>query len=500
MSTPTPNTLYYGDNLHVLRTHIADESVDLVYLDPPFNSGRDYNAVFEDGDKDGKKVSAQVKAFTDTWRWDDVANAAYEEIVRDTSGTALSLKLSETMKAFRVVLGTGSTLAYLSMMAPRLVELRRCLKPTGSLYLHCDPSASHYLKMLLDGIMGRDNFRNEIVWSYRRWPAKSDNFQTMHDIILRYSRGGKVAWNQLYEPLAPSTLKTFGDKKQVAVFDAKGHCTPGIEARLSLGAPMRDVWEIGILAPISKERRGYPTQKPRALLERIIRASSNEGDVVLDPFCGCGTALDAAVVLKRKWIGIDITHVATNVIKKRLEDVHNLLPGKNKDYLVVGEPADLAGAEQLAEDDKHQFQTWALGLVGARTEAGPAKKGGDKGIDGVKVFATSGGKTERCLISVKGGGVNPGAVRDLRGTMEREKAALGLLITIKPPSTGMKQEAREAGMWEPDDGMDELFVKGQPIPRIQIATIEDLLEGRLPVFPPEVGTRDKTFKRGKRAP
>jgi len=548
------NTLYYGDNLHVLRTHLQDESVDLVYLDPPFNSGRDYNAVFEDGEKG----TAQVKAFTDTWKWDDVAHAAYEEIVRDTSGEPLRIKLAETMKAFRVVLGTGSTLAYLSMMAPRLVELRRVLKPTGSLYLHCDPTASHYLKMLLDGIMGRENFRNEIVW--KRTSAHNDattGFGSITDCILYYARSQDTRFNVVRVPLDPVYVAeaykhTDPDGRRYQLdntsapagggmaainkttgrpngwYEWKGYQPPARGWRYSPETMQRLHDEGKLHYPADKSQRirlkryldtnegqaasnlwadipplqrgseslGYPTQKPRALLERIIKASTNEGDTVLDPFCGCGTALDASVVLKRNWIGIDITHLAVGVIKKRMGDVHNLFPGKGKDYTVVGEPADLAGAQQLADDDPHQFQTWALGLVGARTDAGPAKKGGDKGIDGIKVFSTSSGETVQCLISVKGGqAISSGMIRDLRGTLEREKAAMGLLITLKPPTSGMKQEAREAGTYEPE-GLDALL--GAEIPRIQIASVEDLLAGRVPLFPTGVSTTDRTIKKGKR--
>lgn len=515
------NTLYYGDNLHVLRTHVPDESVDLVYLDPPFNSGRDYNAVFEDGEADGKRASAQVKAFVDTWRWDDAAHAAYEEVTRDTSGELLRVKLAETMKAFRVVLGTGSTLAYLAMMAPRLVELRRVLRATGSLYLHCDPTASHYLKMLLDGIFGRENFRNEIVWGYKTYQGKASTyFPKKHDILLCYGRSARAVekFTLLYQSNVEDTvnfkrwrgyIQTDGtilaghapmqDTRFVAYYNRwvrENGRTPDPNEVIytQTGEVVSSVWvDIQALDPKDKvERLGYPTQKPRALLERIIKASSNPGDVVLDPFCGCGTALDAAVVLGRKWVGIDVTHLAVNVIKKRLEDVHNLHPGK--DYQVVGEPADLAGAEQLAAEDPHQFQTWALGLVGARTEAGPAKKGGDRGIDGVKVFGTSGG-TVRCLISVKGGTVSPGMVRDLRGTLEREKAAMGLLVTLRPPTKGMRDEAREAGLYEPE-GIDALF--GDPIPRIQVLSVEELLAGKKPVFPLGVSTTDQTIKKGKR--
>ncbi len=309
------NTLYYGDNLEIVQKYINDESVDLVYLDPPFNSKRAYNIIFKD--KNGKYPSSQIEAFDDTWQWCDES----EEILFQMSKSSYPAELFRMLDSFRNFLGASDMIAYLVMMSVRLWELHRVLKPTGSLYLHCDPTSSHYLKILMDQIFGVKNFRNEIIWNYRRWPAKQKNFQRMHDIVLRYSKTDEVIWNQLYEPLAESTLKQWGEGKQDAVFDDAGKRKRSSTLdEKSKGAPMRDVWDISIIAPSSKERLGYPTQKPLALLDRIIQASSKEDDLILDSFCGCGTTVVAAEKLGRKWIGIDISILAVNLIEKRLKE------------------------------------------------------------------------------------------------------------------------------------------------------------------------------------
>jgi site-specific DNA-methyltransferase (adenine-specific) len=321
------NTLFVGDNLEVLARHVADASVDLVYLDPPFQSGKDYGLArrAQDADPAGGSV------FTDTWRWCPLAESSYRRIVEKRDAVAT------TLAALRSILGASDIMAYLAMMAPRLVELRRTLRPSGSLYLHCDPAASHYLKVLLDGVFGPGCFRNEIIWRYRRWPAKARRFQRMHDVLLFYtaSDAGSHTFNTLYgyEALATSTLKTFGTKRQRANFSS-GHRKPGVEEAETCGPPLSDfwdepsppptqiplsdAWEIGIIAAIGKERTGYPTQKPEALLERIVRASSREGDLVLDPFCGCGTTLSVADRFKRRWIGVDISPIAVDLAAKRL--------------------------------------------------------------------------------------------------------------------------------------------------------------------------------------
>jgi site-specific DNA-methyltransferase (adenine-specific) len=306
------NRLIHGDNLDVLREQIADASVDLIYLDPPFQSGRDYAVLFET--RRGGRPIREREAFTDTWPWGDVAEASYAALLRGPMTT--------TMQALRSLLGESDIMAYLCMMAPRLVELARVLKPTGSLYLHCDPTASHYIKVLLDQVFGPGCFRNEIVWRYRRWPAAARRYQRMHDVLLFYTArpGSEHTWETLYgyETLAPSTLKTFGTNKQRADFSS-GRRKPSVLDAPTEGPPLSDVWDISIIAPIGRERTGYPTQKPEALLERIIRASSREGDVVLDPFCGSGTTLSVAAKLGRRWIGIDVAKLAIDVAAPRVD-------------------------------------------------------------------------------------------------------------------------------------------------------------------------------------
>ena len=327
------NTLFHGDNLDVLRQHVQDASVDLVYLDPPFQSGKDYNVIFETHTGKPEDERAQAEAFKDTWRWSHEAESSFAEIERRGGPVATAIR------ALRTILRESDIMAYLCMMAPRLVELRRVLKRSGSLYLHCDPTASHYLKVLLDSVFGPACFRNEVVWRYRRWPAKAHRFQRMHDVLLFYtaSPGHEHTFNTLYgyEKLADSTLKTFGTKKQRADFSS-GHRKPSVENTETPGPqlsdywdvadvaveplPLSETWEVGVIAAIGKERTGYPTQKPEALLERVIRASSHEGDVVLDPFCGCGTAIAVAERLGRKWIGIDVAHVAIDLVRDRLRN------------------------------------------------------------------------------------------------------------------------------------------------------------------------------------
>lgn len=524
------NTLYYGDNLDVLRRYIADASVDLIYLDPPFKSNQDYNVLF--AEQDGSRSAAQIKAFEDTWRWDQAAAAAYEGIV-ERGG-----RVSQAMQAFRTFLGESDLLAYLSMMAPRLVELCRVLKPTGSIYLHCDPAASHYLKMLLDSVFRQQDFLNEVIWRRTGTHSSAHRWGPVHDVILFYAKvAGQQVWNRLYAPLSEKHLESHYRK-----VDAEGRryehgelTAPGVrrgksgepwrgfdvtaigrhwittvdrldnlhaEGRIYLpseggwprliryddeskGRAVGDVWED--ISPINmraQERLGYPTQKPEALLERIIEASSNEGDVVLDPFCGCGTAVAVAQRLKRSWIGIDITHLAITLIRHRLFTAY----GGKAEYEVVGEPVSLPDAEALAAEDKYQFQWWALGLVGGRpTEQ---KKGADKGIDGRLYFhdEAEGGKTKQIIFSVKGGNLKATDVRDLRGVIEREKAEIGVLITLEDPSRPMRTEAASAGFYD-SPGWAKKY------PRLQILTVAELLSGKRVNCPPG----NVTLKRAPRA-
>jgi len=529
------NTLFYGDNLTILRNFVDDESVDLIYLDPPFNSNRSYNVLFKD--ESGKESPAQITAFEDTWHWNETTAAIYEELV--TKGEP---RVSSMIGALRQFIGANQMMAYLTMMAIRLVELHRVLKPTGSLYLHCDPTASHYLKVVLDTIFGNANFRNEIIW--KRTSAHSDakRYGAVHDVIFFYSKSAsKWSWDKQYMPREDTELKThdlaydpegrlyrlgdmsaagagparrFGDRvieppagnhwrfsqenidklltEGRIVFTRNG--TPRYKRYLDEipGFAVQDVWTD--LQPINsgaQEALGYPTQKPLALLERIIQASSNEGDVVLDPFCGCGTTVAAAQKLGRKWIGIDITHLSIALQKYRLKDMFGLV--EKKDYKVKGEPEDLPDAKQLAQDDRYQFQWWALSLIKARPLGGDrgsreGKKGSDKGIDGVITFIDdASGKAKRVIVQVKSGKVKSGDVRDLRGVIDRDEAAIGVFVTLESPTKEMEKEAASAGFYH-SPGWKRDYLK------IQILTIADLLNGKEVKMPPT----SITFKQAKR--
>ena len=479
------NKLYFGDNLPIMREHIADESVDLIYLDPPFNSNANYNVLFQE--KSGQQSAAQIMAFEDTWHWDAGSELAYREVVANAPG-----KLPELLQAMRSFLGDNDMMAYITMMAQRIVELRRVLKESGSIYLHCDPTASHYLKLLMDSVFGNRNFRNEIIWHYRKWPTGKFTFQRNHDIILFYSRSQNRdrVFNQLYMERAPSTLKRFGTARIVSGHNETGQRTPSqVEPEDSIGVRQDDVWEIGRVPPI---KQLFPTQKPDALLERIINASSNEGDIVLDPFCGCGTAIVTAEHLKRRWIGIDVTHLAITLIRHRLYDAFN---GELRPYEVLGQPQDVASAQALATDSenngRYQFEWWALGLVDARP-AQDRKKGADSGVDGfINFFDDNSGKAKRIVAQVKSGHVNRGQIATLKGDMERERAEIGLFITLQEPTRPMFAEATSAGFYTPEHYPDNHY------PRIQILTIGELLAGARRAEYPRLAP-EATFRRAPR--
>jgi site-specific DNA-methyltransferase (adenine-specific) len=526
----TPNWLFYGDNLDILRSHdyFPTACVDLVYLDPPFNSSRSYNVLFKD--ESGHDSEAQITAFEDTWHW----------------GRQAAPRVSTAVEALRALIGSNQMMAYLVMMAARLVELHRVLKPTGSLYLHCDATASHYLKIVLDAILGPDQFRNEIIW--KRTSAHANVIQkygAVHDIILFYTKSDHFTWNMQYVPYEEEYLEVFFDqqepdgrryarrdltasmqrassgqlyewrgitpppsrcwamtKEKMDELDAQGRIhwpkKEGGMPRLKIypedlpGNPLQDIWaDIRAMHNLSAERMGYPTQKPLALLERIVSASSNPGDIVLDPFAGCGTAIAAAHKLGRRWIGIDITHLSISLLKYRLRDMFDLKPGP--DYTVIGEPVDVPGAYQLAQDDRFQFQFWALSLVQARPLGGEVgsrqgQRGKDRGVDGLITFVDeSKGTPKRVIVQVKSGKVKSGDIRDLVGTLDREKAVIGVFITLEPPTRDMLTEAASAGYYE-SPGWN------QPYPRVQILTIEDLLDGQTVNMPPS----SITFKQAGR--
>ena len=553
--TDSPNQLYFGDNLDILRQHIADESVDLIYLDPPFNSNATYNVLFRE--RSGEESAAQITAFDDTWRWNIESELAYQDVITQQAG-----KVGELLAALRSFLGQNDMMAYITMMAQRMVELHGVLKSTGSIYLHCDPTASHYLKLLMDAIFGPANFRNEIVWRRTGTHNKVQRFAPIHDTVLFYSKSDNYKWNNVKRPymqghvgeyfvqdaegwrtnyygnvLTGSGTRRGESGKPWKGFDPtaknrhwaiprrllaevdedlsvlsqhqkldrlyelghikiqEGRAWPIYEHYITPkdGQSVPDIWayqpytegtvfgqdggidaDVRWLSPTDQERLGYPTQKPEALLERIISASSNEGDVVLDPFCGCGTAVAAAERLNRRWIGIDITHLAITLIRHRLYDAfgEDLRP-----YEVIGEPKDLPSAESLALHDRYQFEWWALGLVDARP-ARDRKKGADAGIDGfINFFDDNSGKPRRIVVQVKSGGVQRNQVATLKSDMEREKADLALFVTLKPPTRPMQQEALEAGFYAPEAFPDHRF------PRVQILTIEELLAGAQPQYP-----------------
>ena len=502
MTESASNLLYYGDNLDVMRRHIKDETVDLVYLDPPFNSNANYNVLF--AEKNGSKAASQIQAFSDTWTWNQESESIFAEIV--TAGG----RVADCLKAFRTFLGECDMLAYLVMMAPRLVEIQRVMKPTASIYLHCDPTASHYLKMIMDAVFGPDNFRNEIIWAYRGGGAGRKDFGHRHDIILRYS---KTDGYHFYPDSVRIPYQAEGIGRTDDAMWGKHRGTEKVYKPHPLGKVPEDWWPMNILNANDPERLGYPTQKPEALLERIIKASSNPGDVVLDPFCGCGTTIAAAQKLGRHWIGIDITHLAITLIKQRLKDSFGIeqgvhaISGKGeksnigeaaaeygaaikRSFHVVGEPTSEPDAVALAASDPYQFQWWALGLVGARPVE--QKKGADKGIDGRIIFqGDKPGTFENVILSVKAGKTSSAHVRDLKGVLEREKAAIGVLISMQEPTSPMKTEAATAGFYES-------ALWGQKYPKVQLLTVAELLARKKIEMPPirQVGA---TFKKAPKS-
>jgi site-specific DNA-methyltransferase (adenine-specific) len=536
----TENKLYFGDNLDILRNrdYFPNECVDLIYLDPPFNSNRDYNVLFKD--ESGNDSDAQIVAFGDTWHWGPSAAKAYYELV--THGTE---RVARTIGALHDLLGENQMMAYLVMMAIRLVEMHRVLKNTGGIYLHCDPTASHYLKIVMDAIFDVENFRNEITW--KRTAAKglaTRRLPTNHDLILFYQKSDQVVWNldatflaydkenldpktagkytqrdadgRLYQlsdltnpnPNRPNLTYEFlgvtkvwrwtKERMQKAyekglIVQPRAGSLPRYKRYLDeqRGKPLGDVWaDIAPLNSQAKERLGYPTQKPLALLERIIQLSSNPGGIVLDPFCGCGTAIAAAQKLGRKWIGIDVTILSITLQQYRLRDMFALYPKKN--YAVVGEPTTLSEARALAKNDEiegtWQFQAWGLSkvqakplgdLVGSRN----IKKGKDRGVDGIINFIDdNSGKRKEALVQVKSGkNIQSKDIRDLRGAMARRESSIGVFITLEEPTRDMIAEAISAGFYDSPGW-------GRQYPKIQILTIEQLLEGTEVKMPPPFGT------------
>lgn len=550
------NRLYFGDNLDILREYVEDESVDLVYLDPPFNSQAQYNLLFERQDEED--TSAQAGAFRDTWRWGDEAEWSYQELMKMGGETA------RFIAALRAALKESDTMAYLAMMAIRLQEMHRKLKPTGALYLHCDPSASHYLKVVLDGVFGARNFLNEIIWKRTSSHNSAKRYGPSHDSILFYAKSEDFVWNPQYGPYDQEYVDAFfthtddqgrrwcrtdltgpgtrkGDSglpwrkfdptergrhwQPPSYFYEKYAALTGDDlAKYPLikrldkldeaglihwpkkeggaprgkrlledakGAPLQDVWtDIRAIHNMADERIGYPTQKPLALMDRIISASTNAGDTILDPFCGCGTTVESAERSGRKWVGIDVAVHAIKVIESRLSELSEST-GKPPSYITEGMPRDFASAVKLAEKDKYQFQWWANYLFNPHALR-EQKKGADRGVDGELFFPNGPGRPwGRMLTSVKGGEqVGPAMVRDFGRVLEREGAQLGLFICLHSPTREMTREAASMGLGD--------IVHGD-IPRLQIVAIEEWFKGKMPLLPPLEHLPSAAFS-GRRRP
>lgn len=479
------STLFFGDNLKILKNHIADNYIDLIYLDPPFNSKASYNVLFEE--PTGDKSKAQIEAFDDTWHWTEESERAFKEIVDNAPSEVVDMIL-----AFRRFIKQNDIMAYLTMMTIRLLELHRVLKSTGSLFLHCDPTASHYLKVVMDTIFGVKNFMNEIIWVRNSGSIGRTAFSKRHDVLLVYNKSE----NYFYDGKAVGDLREQNEGTFGGYFGTDSDGRRYREVRKAgkvykyyLDEPRNpnDVWVVPQIPERDKtERLGYNTQKPRKLLERIIKASCPKDGIVLDPFCGCGTTLSACEYLNKKenyhltWLGIDVTHLAINLMKYRLRNEYNLQ--QKKDYDVVGEPQDLQGAIELAQrQDRYDFQYWALSLVNARPYA-DKKKGADTGIDGYIYFIdpTKPKEYQKAIVQVKSGKVQAKDIRELKAVIEREKALIGTFLTLEEPTRNMVEEAVQAGFYKTD------------IPKIQILTIKDVLENeKKPKIPLQLDYRKK---------
>jgi DNA modification methylase len=510
------NRLFYGDNLTIMQ-NMPTACVDLIYLDPPFNSQRTYNLIYKQ--TTGLPVPEQEEAFCDAWEMDDekIEMARKMPIVLRDYGADESLVAfwSAWIRALRDV--QPRLLAYLIYMTYRLFEMRRILKPTGSLYLHCDPTASHYIKVIMDSVFGHDNFMNEIVWQRTSSHNDPRRYGRIHDVLLYYAKSGSFAWNPIYEPFDKDFFEAHdfetdengnvyrkrdltaphrkGESGQYEwkgkkpsrgrmwsytienmrrleaegriVYTRTGMPRLKIYATELRGLPLQDVWTNPALwlNAGAKERLGYQTQKPIALLDRIIMASTNPGEVVFDPFCGCGTAIYAAHLTGRQWIGCDIAILSVRLVRDVLRKRYGLQEGR--DYEVAGVPTSVAGAQELFDHDPHQFQHWAVELAGGFCNS---KRSGDKGVDGRIHFETADG-LRNMVLSVKGGKLSPSYVRELYGTIGAPTGGtLGGFICLDEKVTqGMKEAARNAGKWTYDEWEYD---------RVQIRTIADLLAKR----------------------
>ena len=533
-------TLVRGDNLEEMRK-FPDDCIDLIATDPPFNSKRNYFVPYRD--EHGQEPDTLIRAFTDTWTWGEAAEDAYQHLLVEEGG-----QIGNTIQGIRQFLNETPMMAYLVMMAVRIVEMHRILKTTGSLYLHCDPSASHYLKIILDAIFGASNFRNEIVWQRTSSHNDGNRFGRVHDIILFYSKNPQPLWNAVYTEhnaeyverayrhedergryqvgdltaaggtqrgesgqtwrgINPSTVgnhwraprreawpesveppenyESLSVHEKLNVLDANGLIywpptgrVPRFKRYLSTsrGRRVNDViTDINPLSGQSKERTGYPTQKPVELYKRIVAASSNEGNVVLDPFCGCGTTLMAAESLNRHWIGIDLTYLATGAVRQQIE---RLFPQLRNSVTIAGTPENAEQALELAHTNPHGFEEWCVTHV---LHFRPnERRGGDGGIDGTFRFPL--GRVQgrqaygKAVAQVKGGNYTLSHIRDFRTAMQNVEADLGVFVVTTPPTRGMLTEASRAETYR------HPFLDMEA-PRLQIYEIQNYFRGILPTLP-----------------
>ena len=531
------NRLYYGDCLAVME-EMPPDSVDLIYLDPPFNSSRDYNAIYTD--ETGRPLPSQIEAFCDTWILDEDRERAIRQMPILMREAGIADEVAEFWRLWVKALRKTNPrmLAYLSYMVQRLLPMRGLLNSTGSIYLHCDPTASHYIKIMMDAIFGHENFRNEITWQRTESHNTADRYGNIADILLYYTKSSQATWNPQHQEYGEAQLSRFrhmdGDGRRYKLenltaprpnstsgkFNWRGTMpgptrgwgynleqleswwregrirtksdgtprTDGLKVYLdeTLGKPLQNIWtDISRIPNTSSERMGYATQKPLALLERVITASSNPGDLVFDPFCGCATTIEAAHRLGRRWIGIDIAiHAIKRVAKVRLQERLRLVEGA--DFEIKGMPRDMEGARDLWERDKYHFQKWAVEQVDGFVTA---RKSGDGGIDGRLYFAMpqedawERDPLRSMVIEVKGGAnVGIGVVRDLRGVLEREDADMAGLIVLQEPG-----EKKRASFGRELATAGDLQVHGTTYPRMQLLTVSEILEGKRFRTPSAVG-------------
>ncbi len=463
------NKLYYGDCLQVMKD-MPKDSVDLIYLDPPFNSNRAYNAIYKD--ETGRPLPDQIEAFCDLWTLDDEREQAIQrlpDILLENGYDDRDVRFWKVwMDALRYT--NPKMLAYLSYMTERLLQMRIILKPTGSIYLHCDPTASHYIKVVMDGVFGHQNFRNEIVWCYGGRGMSKKRFNRKHDIILFYGKSKHMHFypENASRPIAPEHVKRYNKIDEQGRKYAHIKNKDGTYSNIYLSDVVyEDWWQIPYAR--GKEHMGYPTQKPKALLDRIIQASSNEGDVVLDPFCGCGTTLESAQKLNRKWIGIDIAiHAIKRVSAIRLKERCGLLQGQ--DYELTGIPRSLEGAEELWQRDTSQFQKWAVEMVDGFVTA---RRTGDGGVDG-RIYFDIDNELKAMKLEVKGGdNVRIESLRALAGIIDDQDHPMGGLITRK--TLGDTQHRNFNDLCRTKGTIN---INGTEYPRLQVLSVSEILDGK----------------------